>query len=89
MNYTKSNETIELETKLQYSLKKDLEFQEFIKNNPVNSIILFDDYDGGFEINTFEGTVIEYNSNLRQVKVKEHKSNNYTHLINFANIINK
>ena len=85
-----SLETTRLKKQLEYSLLEDTKFKNFMENNPIGSKIIFEDYDGWFELSHFEGTVELYDIDSRTIYVNEHKATpNYKHTIPFSKVISK
>ena len=79
--------TQKLEIALQKSKKEDEDFLKFTSNYPVGSLIQFEDFDGGFEISVFDGIILEYNFDKKEIYVEEPNSvGKYKHWISFNDI---
>jgi len=78
-----------LQQELQDQLKKEETLLSFSKTNPIGSEIIFEDFDGGFEISQFDGIIKDYNFETSQILVEEPNSfNKYTHFICLSSVKN-
>jgi len=79
--------SITLKQQLEKQLKEEEVFLLFSKANPIGSEIVFEDMDGGFEINDFDGVIKDYNFETSQILVEEPNSfNKYTHFIGLRSV---